>query len=116
MTATDTPATKQPEHDPNNTDVQIVSMTVSDQIEDIGKEAAMKLPPGRRRRYSRKVVYHLADGRQDHSEIGGATKPKLAELVKIMQENVQRKRVKALVRNGEVMGYSTVYGVAELVP
>lgn len=92
-------------------DVLIVSMVVSDKLEDIGKAAVAHLPTHMRKRYSRKVTYTLEDGRVIESKISGTTKPRLEDRIKGDQNNVDRKMVKAMMRNGECQGFQTSYHI-----
>jgi hypothetical protein len=56
----------------------IVKLTLTNpQIQDIGKEAAAALPPGRRYRFYYEGNYTLADGREIATNVRALTKPKL---------------------------------------
>ena len=68
---------------------KIVGVEVSDSIIDIGAAAAKALPPGRRIRYSREVIYKLDNGESVKSQVSGATKPKLQERVESTKNNVK---------------------------
>jgi hypothetical protein len=39
------------------TDVKIIAVEIAGEIQDIGAAAAKALPPGRRYRYSRRILY-----------------------------------------------------------
>lgn len=67
---------------------KVIEVEVSEDIVDIGAQAAKSLPPGNRYRYGREVTYKLDNGELVGSRITGLTKPKLQERITSTKNNI----------------------------
>jgi len=92
--------------------ILITALTITGPVIDIGADAAKKLPPGRRYRYSQAGHITLEDGRTFESNQRGLTRPKLAARIASYEDNIRRKMIKAeFDEHGTYFGTSTTYGL-----
>ena len=69
----------------------IVSMKIVNEVADMGKEFAQRLPASNRYRYFVPVIYTSEDGTEFKSMIRGLTKPKLQDRIASMRSHVDHR-------------------------
>lgn len=87
---------------------KIVKVEPVGEITDIGAAAMKLLPPGRRRRYSRKLIYTLTDGRQFEGMAGGKTKPDMAYDIDMRQRAAGAGRYIAHINPDGTLSHCTI--------
>lgn len=78
---------------------------------DVGTTAAKAMPPGRRYRYSRKIIYTIEGRNEEQGCVYGITKPKMQWQFDNHVESINRGKLFAWYGdNGEFHGTTRVYG------